>query len=215
MTQGDDSGRATSVHERATVSEARFLAVQRALADVQCHSASARSVSYGQHSSGGLVEVTADERAIDAGAVGRGRDGWARITATSGEGRRALVWLVDYAWVGDLGSLAALYAANAAPVDLLARRDLAALSLEAATTGHAAAKQALANARRVLSAARTPETTTAHLRAKAAADVAAVRLATAEGEVARVDRALLAWGLAAMGAAVEAWEDAGREERAA
>lgn len=215
MTQGDDSGRASSVRVRAVVSEGRFGAMLRALVGAQSHSAGLRSVAYGRHGSGGVAETTADERAIDRGAVGRGRDAWARIATVRGPARATLVWLVDYAHVGDLATLTMPYAEHAAPVGLLARQNLAALAQHEAAKAHTTAKQALANARRVLSAARTPETTTMHLRAKAAADVAAARLATAEGEVARVDRALLAWGLAAMGAAVEAWEDAGREERAA
>lgn len=200
--------RASMVHERATVGEGRFAAMLRALESVQSHSADARSVAYAQRSSGGVCEVTATERAIDAGAVGRGRTSWSRIAATSGEGRRALAWLVDYARVGDLESLAVLYAQHAAPVEMLARRDVAAAAVPEVAEAAALAKNAHAAAKRI-AMSRAVEAITALIAAKAAADHAAGRLASAHAAVARVEGELRAWGLAAMGAAVEAWEDAG------
>ena len=167
-------------------------------------------MSYGHASSGGLREVTASERAIDAGAVGRGRVSWTRLRDATGDGRRALVWLVDYARVGDRDSLAVLYAQHAAPVALLARRDLAAVAHASAAADGARAATAHAAAKRIATS-RAPEAVAVLLVAKVAADVAAGRLASAVAVVARVDAELRAWGLAAMTAAVEAWEDAGEE----
>ena len=210
MTQGDDGGRESSAWVRATVGEGRFAAMLRGLADMQSHSASARSVAYGSTGSGGVREETATERDISKGKGGRGRIAWARIATTSGEGRRALTWLVDYARVGDLESLAVLYAAHAAPVALLTQRDLAATAHDAAATGRAKAADAHADAKRV-ARSKAPEAVIALIAAKLASDRAAGRLASCAAEVARVDAELRAWGLAAMGSAVEAWEDAGEE----
>lgn len=210
MTQGDDSGRESSVRVRATVGEGRFAAMLRALAPAQVLSGDLRSVDNGRDGSGGLREVTAVERAIDRGEGARGRSAWQRVSIARGEGRRVLGWLITYARVGDLESLAVLYAANAAPVALLARRDLAETAHAAAAAAGARATTAH-NAAKRIAQSRAPQAVADLIVAKLASDRAAGRLASCAAEVARVDAELRAWGLAAMGAAVEAWEDAGEE----
>ena len=52
MTQGDDSGRESSVRVRATVGEGRFAAMLRALAPAQVLSGDLRSVDNGRDGSG-------------------------------------------------------------------------------------------------------------------------------------------------------------------
>ena len=213
MSERDD-GRVSMIHERAAPAEGRFLAMLRALADVQSHGADARSVAYGQRSSGGLREVTATERAIDAGAVGRGRRAWARLAATTGDARRALEWLTTYARSGDLASLGALYAEHAGPADLRAGRDAAAAAHARATEAAALATTAVDGARRVLGASKAPEAVAAHLAAKAAATTARDRLGGARVTAERTAGELRAWGVAAMGAALRAWERTSESEAA-
>ena len=202
--------RASMVHERATVGEGRFAAMLRGLVPAQKLSTDLRSVDNGRDGSGGLREVTAVERAIDGGDLAHARHASARVAAMPLAMQHRFAWLVDYARVGDLESLAVLYAQHAAPVEMLTRRDLAAAAVPEVAEAAALAKNAHAAAKRI-AMSRAVEAITALIAAKAAADHAAGRLASAHAAVARVDAELRAWGLAAMGAAVEAWEDAGEE----
>ena len=204
--------RVSMVVERPRVSEARFLAMCRALAAAQSHSAGLRSVAYGASGSGGVREVTADERAIDAGAVGRGRRAWLRVTTTSGEARAALLWLVTYAHVGDLRALAALYGEHAAPLALRTPREVAALRLRAVEGDLRAAETALAKAtprsqRRVGS----PQADALRL----AVEGQRQRRADAQARVDATTAAVTAWGLDAMAVALDAWGEADEGERAA
>ena len=199
-----DDGRASRVEVRAApassggiASEAAFLAMLRALQPLQSHAAGLRSVAYGQSGSGGVREVTADERAIDAGAVGRGRGAWARLAGVASEHRAALRWLVDRAHVGDLGTLARLYAEQHGPMAL---RD----ALDAAATARTKAAATYQREGPSPGCAMTVD----GMRAREALTTATTREAAA-------DAALSAWGVEALAAACEAWRGAGGEERAA
>lgn len=194
MTERDE--RVSMVCERRVVSEAAFLAMLRALQPLQSHAAGLRSVAYGQSGSGGVREVTADERAIDAGAVGRGRGAWARLAGVEGRHQAALRWLVDRAHCGDLGTLAALYARQCGPVDL---RD----ALDRATVARTRAAATYQREGPSPGCAMTVD----GMRAREA-------LTAATAQETAADAALLAWGVEALSAACEAWSDAG-EERAA
>ena len=210
MTERDD-GRVSMVVERRAVTEAAFLAMLRALQPLQSHAAGLRSVAYGQRSSGGLREVTADERAIDAGAVTRGRGAWLRLARVEGRHRAALRWLIDRAHTGDLATLAALYAEHAAPEALRTRLALAADALAVANARAAQAQTAEAAAARVARGSRALEAIAAHLAARSARDAAGVRMDGARASAEAAATALRAWGVAALSAACEAWqESAGR-----
>lgn len=192
------------VSQVRVVSEAAFSAMLRAIAPAQSHSAGLRSVAYGASGSGGLREVTADERAIDAGAVTRGSVARRRIVATTGEARVTLEWLVTYAHAVDatLATMADLYAQHHAGA---AEREAA----RRAPFDRSAADSALVAAKRVAQRAPTTETLAAAEKAKAQAEAAAVTERRAH------DR-LRALGMAALTAALEAWEaTAPRARRAA
>lgn len=206
--------RISMIHERPQVTEARFAALCRALAPAQSHSAGLRSVAYGAQGSGGLRETTADERAIDAGAVTRGRRASARVAATRGRARATLVWLTTYAHAGDLGTLAVVYADAAAPEALRTRRDQARAARDAAAVAAREAQTAHDAAKRV-AVSRAPEAIVRAIAAKATADAATGRRESADATLARVEAALAAWGRRALCEAVEAWEDAGEEARVA
>lgn len=197
------------------LSELRLQRVQRALVGMQAHSAGLRSVAYGNESSGGLRETTADERAIDAGAVGRGRDAWHRVEAVGGFDREVLRWLVTYAHCGDVATLADLLAGGMSPADLANTKGLAFEAHRRAAIAAARAATALAAAKRILGASRAPEALAAHLAARTAAEAAATRLHSAEAAVARAHADLRAWGVAALLAAVVAFEATGRHREAA
>lgn len=197
------------------LTEARLLRVTRALAAVQSHSAGLRSVAYGAEGSGGLRETTADERAIDAGAVGRGRVAWQRVAAVGGRDRTVLVWLTDYAHCGDVATLADALAGAMAPAELVVARGVAEAQHVIAAKAAAHASTAHTAARRILIACRAPEALAAHLAARASAEAAALRLHSAEAAVARAHADLRAWGVAALLAAVEAWEATARQWEAA
>jgi len=85
MMRDDEGGRVSMVCERMAPSEAAFAALLRALAPLQSHAAGLRSVAYGASGSGGVREVTADERAIDAGAL----RAWAESLSAMADGTRA------------------------------------------------------------------------------------------------------------------------------
>lgn len=189
------------VSEVRVVSEAAFSAMLRALAPAQSHSAGLRSVAYGASGSGGLRETTADERAIDNGAVTRGSVARRRIVATSGEARATLEWLVTYAHTGDLRTLAALYGEHAAPLELRAARDVAAVLLRAASRHLADAEGALAKV--APRGSRRPTSAAEVLRL--AVEVQRQRRDGAQARATATVEACTVWGVEAMGAALDAW----------
>jgi len=196
MMRDDEGGRVSMVCERMAPSEAAFAALLRALAPLQSHAAGLRSVAYGASGSGGVREVTADERAIDAGAVTRGSVARRRIVATSGEARATLLWLVTYAHASDatLATMADLYAQHHAPA---AEREAA----RRAPFDRSAADSALVAAKRVAQRAPTTETL-------ADAEVARARAEAAAVTERRTVAAMRALGMAALAAALEAWDEA-------
>lgn len=198
------------VSEVRVVSEAAFSAMLRALAPAQSHSAGLRSVAYGASGSGGLRETTADERAIDAGAVGRGSVARRRIVATSGEARVTLEWLVTYAHTGDLRTLAALYGEHAAPLELRAARDVAAVLLRAASRHLADAEGALAKV--APRGSRRPTSAAEVLRL--AVEVQRQRRDGAQARATATVEACTVWGVEAMGAALDAWRGTADREAA-
>ncbi len=200
MTERDE--RVSMVCERVAPSEAAFSALLRALAPLQSHAAGLRSVAYGASGSGGLREVTTDERAIDAGAVTRGSVARRRIVATTGEARATLLWLVTYAHASDatLATMADLYAHHHAPA---ADREAA----RKAPFDRSAADSALVAAKRVAQRAPTTETLADAERARAQAEAAAV---TERRAVA----AMRALGMRALVGALEAWEATATRRRA-
>jgi DNA-binding FrmR family transcriptional regulator len=199
----------------AVLTEARLQRVQRALAPAQSHSAGLRSVAYGVESSGGVRETTADERAIDAGAVGRGREAWQRLAMIAGQPRTVLEWLTDYAHCGDVAALADLVAGAMSPAELVVARGVAEAQHATAAKAAAHASTALAAAKRILGASRAPEAIAGHLAARTAAEAAATRLHSAEAAVTAAHADLRAWGVAALLAGVEAWEHTAADRRAA
>lgn len=210
MASERDDGRVSAVHERS-VDEGRFLAMLRALAAAQSHAAGLRSVAYGQSGSGGLRETTADERAIDAGAVGRGRVAWARVEATRGEAHAALSWLVGYAHTGDLRSLGALYAEHRAPLDLRAA------VVEAEMRAHTA-RRALESARAELAEVAprgTRRTTPAADALRRLVEGYRGQHDSAQAKVEAAVVARVAWGVAEMRRALAAWESASADAQAA
>lgn len=203
----DNSGRVSMVCE--VLPEGRFDAMCRELKAAQSHASGLRSVSYGQRGSGGLREVTADERAIDAGAVTRGRRALDRVGRTDATARAALAWLRDYAHVGDLRSLGALYGEHQAPLDLQGAVYDAGLRLSLATRALESATSSLVGVAPRRSQRPTPE-------AVALRVLVAGRTDQRDGARLRLDRATAArsaWGVAAMVAACRAWDavDAGEE----
>jgi len=177
-----------------TLSDATLRRVLAGLVGAQSHSADLRSVSYGVESSGGLCEITATERAIDAGAVSRGRVSWSRLSRLAARHRPALAWLIDRAHAApDVAAFARLYALADGPVAL---RESAAVAPAEAD----AARSALARARRLLSAATTPETIALHAVARDRSVAASARDASSAA-------ALAAWGTAALADACAAWMD--------
>ena len=134
MTTRDDGERVSMVCERV-VSEAAFSAMLRAMRPAQMLSGDLRSVDNGRDSSGGLCETTATERAIDRGDGARARLVSHRIDAAAPRHRPALRWLIDRAHVGDLATLARLYAGQHGPMALRDALDRAqAKRAEAAAT---------------------------------------------------------------------------------
>lgn len=117
MSERDDGGRVSMVCERV-VSEAAFSAMLRAMRPAQMLSGDLRSVDNGRDSSGGLCETTATERAIDRGDGARARLVSQRIGAADPRHPQALRWLMDRAHVGDLATLARLYAGATRPMAL-------------------------------------------------------------------------------------------------
>lgn len=198
------------VSEVRVVSEAAFSAMLRAIAPAQSHSAGLRSVAYGQSGSGGLRETTADERAIDNGAVTRGSVARRRIVATSGEARVTLEWLVTYAHTGDLRTLAALYGEHAAPLELRAARDVAAVLLRAASRHLADAEGALAKV--ATRGSRRPTSAAEVLRL--AVEVQRQRRDGAQARATATVEACTVWGVEAMGAALDAWRGTADHEAA-
>lgn len=203
MTRDDEGGRVSMVCERMAPSEAAFSAMLRTLAPLQSHAAGLRSVAYGASGSGGVREVTADERAIDAGAVTRGSVARRRLVATTGEARATLVWLVTYAHASDatLATMADLYAQHHAPA---AEREAA----RRAPFDRSAADSALVAAKRRAMRAPTTETLAEAETARAQAEAAAV---TERRAVAT----LRALGMRALVGALEAWEATAQRRRAA
>jgi len=196
------------VSEVRVVSESAFSAMLRALAPAQSHSAGLRSVAYGQSGSGGLRETTADERAIDA--VTRGSAARRRIVATSGEARATLEWLGTYAHTGDLRTLAALYGEHAAPLELRAARDVAAILLRAASRHLADAEGALAKV--APRGSRRPTSAAEVLRL--AVEVQRQRRDGAQARATATVEACTVWGVEAMGAALDAWRGTADREAA-
>ncbi len=183
------------VSEVRVVSEAAFSAMLRAMRPAQMLSGDLRSVDNGRDSSGGLCETTATERAIDRGDGARARLVSQRIDAVPPRHRPTLRWLIDRAHVGDLATLARLYAGQHAPMAL---RD--ALDRAQATRAEAAATYQREGP--------SPgcAMTVDGMRAREA-------LTTATGREATAEAALSAWGVEALGAACAAWQ--GAEDRAA
>jgi len=159
-------------------------------------------VSYGSDGAGGLREDTATDRAIDRGDVRRGRAAHEQLSRLPLRWRVVLLRLVDVAHTAaDVGAHARHYAGQWAPLEVREAAQSAPWAAQAAATAYARAK-------RVASAALTPETlailTTAHDRAEATA--ARERAALA---------ALTAWGEVELAGAVGAWDAAGAEAEAA
>jgi hypothetical protein len=211
-----DDGRVMTVHDRGveTLAELRLQRVTRDLATMQSHSAGLRSVAYGAEGSGGLRETTADERAIDAGAVGHGRAAHQRLATIGGQPRTVLTWLVTYAHVGDVPTLADLCARGMAPASLVVAQGVAAAQHDRAAHAAALAQTHSAATKRILGASRAPEALAAYLDARTAAETAATRLHSAAAAVARAHADLRAWGVAALLEGVEAWEAADEEAAA-
>lgn len=196
MTTRDDGERVSMVCERV-VSEAAFSAMLRAMRPAQMLSGDLRSVDNARDSSGGLCETTATERAIDRGDGARARLVSQRIDAAAPRHRPALRWLIDRAHVGDLATLARLYAGQHAPMAL---RD----ALDRATATRTKAAATYQREGPSPGCAMTVD----GMRAREA-------LTTATSRETAADAALSAWGVEALGAACEAWQGAGGEERAA
>lgn len=207
----DDSGRHSAVQVRATAGEGRFGAMLRGLVPAQKLSTDLRSVDNGRDGSGGLREVTAVERAIDGGDLAHARHASARVAAMPLAMRQRFAWLTTYAKVGDLASLGALYARHEGPLSLRVGLERAEWQLAAVRVKLAQAEKELANAAPKGTRRPTPQAD--------ALRVLADGLRGARGGAqARVDAAgaaLTAWGVAALSAAVDAWDNAGEEERAA
>ena len=195
MTTRDDGERVSMVCERV-VSESAFSAMLRAMRPAQMLSGDLRSVDNARDSSGGLCETTATERAIDRGDGARARLVSHRIDAAAPRHRPALRWLIDRAHVGDLATLARLYAGQHGPMAL---RD----ALDRATATRTKAAATYQREGPSPGCAMTVD----GMRAREALTTATTREAAA-------DAALSAWGVAALTSACEAWGSAG-EERAA
>lgn len=201
----NDSGRVSTIHGRPRATEWRFLALCRALAPLQAYDAGRRSVATGADGRGAPPELTATERASDAGDLGLAAGPWRRIARTPWAAQQVLGWIATRAGGNDLASLARRYAEEFAPVAL---REAANATPdgereERASAPFAAkvAADAYGNAKRLASAAPTPETLLRAVKAKEAHDNARSREAQA---VAALD----GWGRDAMEAALEAWERA-------
>jgi len=202
----DDNGRQSSVRVQA-VSEARFGAMLRALAPAQVLSADLRSVDNGRDGSGGLREVTAVEKAIDRGDGALARRASARVATMPQAMRRRFAWLTTYARSGDLASLGALYARHEGPMDLRAALERAQQHLDGAAHKLAQAEKELANA--APKGTRRPTPAADALRVLA--EGRRRERDAAQARVDAADAALTAWGVGALSAAVDAWEDAGEE----
>ena len=202
---------ATAEPGGATVGEGRFAAMLRGLAPAQVLSGDLRSVDNGRDGSGGLREVTAVEKAIDRGDLAHARHASARVAAMPLAMRARFAWLTTYAKVGDLASLGALYAKHEGPLAMRGDLERAERQLAAVRVKLAQAEKELANAAPKGTRRPTPQ-------ADALRVLADGLRGTRDGAQARVEAAgaaLTAWGVAALSAAVDAWEDAGEEERAA
>lgn len=202
MTNTSDDGRVSTIHDRPRATEVRFLALCRALAPLQAYDAGRRSVATGADGRGGVPEMTATERASDAGDLRRASAAYARLgRVPMGDARATLVWLATYAHAGDLATLGALYGSHAAPMALREAAQSTPWAASKASAAHTAAK-------RRASAAPTSQTLAALRDARALAEDTAARELTAR-------TALAAWGVAALSAAVEAWERADTRDEAA
>jgi hypothetical protein len=177
--------------------ESAFLMMLRAMRPAQMLSGDLRSVDNGRDSSGGLCETTATERAIDRGDGARARRVSQRVAMVDPRHRPALRWLIDRAHVGDLATLARLYAGQHGPMAL---RD----ALDAAATARTKAAATYQREGPSPGCAMTVD----GMRAREA-------LTRATGRETAAEAALAAWGVEALGAACAAWQAAGGEERAA